>query len=134
MTFISRVPSLFIFSCQFIMHREIIWKGSHRNLFRITEINVNLKMRVSFQNHITPNYFSFFKKKCFVIKLYGDHFVLIKYYNPLICEDFFCSLVLLLVLNMDIMKLTLHLGVIIIKVWSVFQSQAIYIYVLKLND
>lgn len=58
----------------------------------------------------------FILKKCFVIKLYGDHFVLIKYYNPLICEDFFGSLVLLPVLNMDIMKLTLHLGVIIIKV------------------
>lgn len=60
--------------------------------------------------------FFIFLKKCFVIKLYGDHFVLIKYYNPLICEDFFGSLVLLPVLNMDIMKLTLHLGVIIIKV------------------
>jgi hypothetical protein len=38
------------------------------------------------------------------------------------------------VLNMDIMNLTLHLGIIIITVWSVFQSQAICIYVLKLND
>lgn len=75
-----------------------------------------LENESSFQSHITPDYSSFKKKKCIVIKLYGDHFVLIKYYNPLICEDSFGSLVLLPVLSMDIMKLTRHSGVIIIKV------------------
>lgn len=133
MTLIPSVTLLFIFPCQFIMYRKRTWRESHTEISSVLGGKCQLENEIFFHNYIPPDFISFLESASWwsfmVTILCWLNTIILLFVK--ISSDPLCFF---LVLNMDIMKLTLHLGVIIITVWSVFQSQAICIYVLKLND